>query len=124
VALLLALILGVAGTSAEDGARHSDGHGSVVNGFRDGGSAGPFESLSRSAAGSGHAGVAHPGSAGGLEPEPSSELELDDDPSSDATLPRVDSAGSRSSRLVWSREDSRAHPIHPGANRSRAPPHA
>jgi hypothetical protein len=109
VSLLLALILGIAGTS------NGEVEGDLI------GSANVAEVFG---AGSGLEGVAHPGPAGGLEPEPTSERELDDDPSSAAMPSWTDASRLGASQRIWSREESGANPIHSGANRSRAPPHA
>jgi len=128
VSLLLTLILGVAGTSDAEAAGDPVGSRDVADilgaGVGAGGAPDSLEILSRSAAASGLEGVAHPGPAGGLEPEPPSERELDDDPSSAAMLSWTDASRLVASQRIWSGEQSGADPIHPGANRSRAPPHA
>lgn len=127
VSVLLALILGVAGTSNADAPGEPIGSeiGStrIADVLGASSSPGSLEVVSRSVAG-GLDGIAHPGPAGGLEPEPISECELDDDPSSAAVPAWIDVSGREGSQRVWSREESGAHPIQPGANRSRAPPHA
>lgn len=129
VSLLLALFLGVAGTS--DAGADGDPAGSTNVPIVLGAGGAPvllvsLEIFSRSVAGSGLDEVAHPGPAGGLEPEPTSEREreLDEDPSSAVMLPRADASRREASQRVWSGEQSGADPIHPGADRSRAPPHA